>query len=89
MDESFLPYAMIAPLLTPGMTWGEFIETLMARLALPRDRYKVQAMAGRRRESNDPVRLGEGVRIWTVAQRDALLAANLTHIAPPDTRVIR
>ena len=34
MDESFLPYAMLEPLLEPGMTGWEFGNALAARLSL-------------------------------------------------------
>ena len=41
MDESFLPYAMIEPLLTPGMTLRELGDLIRRRLELPFEGYAI------------------------------------------------
>jgi hypothetical protein len=75
--EHFIPWEQIEPLLTPGMTWGEFNRALMTHLGLSPDQYKVHAM----NVGVNPVRLGGGVWVRTLAQRDALIAAGLAHAA--------
>ena len=41
MDENFIPYSMIEPLLTPGMTGVEMTDAILRQLGLSRERYQV------------------------------------------------
>ena len=66
MDESFLPYAMIEPLLTPGMTGDQMTRLILGRLGLDYRQYTLVAL-----EADASLPLTEIVKQGLHVMRDA------------------
>ena len=72
MDESFLPYAMIEPLMQDGMTFSDLAAVILEQLKLPRERYRLYVDEQPGATLADRIRMNGGVRVITAEQHREL-----------------
>jgi len=69
VEENFIPWSMIEPLLEEGMTFSRLCSRVLTKVGLPLDgSYRLQTVLGR--ADWEPLNLRGGVRVITREQGD-------------------